>query len=66
VVWGDGKKVESQIIKATDTSATARGSCRFRSTPAARVWVRMSVWDSAGNGRVRPAVVAEPDAADHE
>jgi hypothetical protein len=50
VVWGDGKKVDSQIIKATDTTAhgTRKLSIPFDAT--GKAWVRMSVWDSAGNG----------------
>jgi hypothetical protein len=50
VVWGDGKKVDSQIIKATDTTAhgTRKLSVPFDAT--GKAWVRMSVWDSAGNG----------------
>jgi hypothetical protein len=50
VVWGDGKKVDSQVIKATDTTAhgTRKLSIPFDAT--GKVWVRMSVWDSAGNG----------------
>ena len=31
VVWGDGKKVDSQIVKATDTSAHGRWSSWTRS-----------------------------------
>lgn len=50
VVWGDGKKVDRQIIRATDTSAhgTKKMSIPFDAT--GKAWVRMSVWDSAGNG----------------
>ena len=50
VVWGDGKKVDSQVTKATDTTAhgTRKISIPFDAT--GKVWVRMSVWDSAGNG----------------
>jgi hypothetical protein len=50
VVWGDGKKVDSQVVKATDTTAhgTRKISIPFDAT--GKVWVRMSVWDSAGNG----------------
>ena len=49
-MWGDGKKVDSQVIKATDTTAhgTRKLSIPFDAT--GKVWVRMSVWDSAGNG----------------
>ena len=56
VVWGDGKKVDAQIIKATDTIAhgTRKLSIPFDAT--GKAWVRMSVWDSAGNGAfVQPA-----------
>jgi hypothetical protein len=50
VVWGDGKKVDRQIIRATDTAAhgTKKISIPFDAT--GKVWVRMAVWDSAGNG----------------
>jgi hypothetical protein len=50
VVWGDGKKVDRQIIRATDTTAhgTRKYAVPFDAT--GKVWVRMSVWDSAGNG----------------
>jgi hypothetical protein len=50
VVWGDGKKVERQVIPATDLGAF--GSKRF-SIPldaTGKAWVRFAVWDSAGNG----------------
>ena len=50
VVWGDGKKVDQQIIRATDTTAhgTKKISIPFDAT--GKAWVRFSVWDSAGNG----------------
>ena len=40
----------TQIIKATDTTAhgTRKLSIPFDAT--GKAWVRMSVWDSAGNG----------------
>jgi hypothetical protein len=50
VVWGDGKKVDRQVISATDSAPF--GSKRF-SIPfdaAGKAWVRFAVWDSAGNG----------------
>lgn len=50
VVWGDGKKVERQIIPAKDLPPF--GSKRF-AVPfdaANKAWVRFAVWDSAGNG----------------
>ena len=50
VVWGDGKKVDRQVIRATDTSAhgTKKISIPFDAT--GKVWVRFAVYDSAGNG----------------
>jgi hypothetical protein len=50
VVWGDGKKVDSQIIKATDTTAHGTRKLSIPLDATGKAWVRMSVWDSAGNG----------------
>jgi hypothetical protein len=61
VVWGDGKKVDQHIIRATDTTAhgTRKLSIPFDAT--GKAWVRMSVWDSAGNGAfVQPAWLNPP------
>ena len=61
VVWGDGKKVDQQIIRATDTPAhgTRKLSIPFDAT--GKAWVRMSVWDSAGNGAfVQPVWLNPP------
>jgi len=50
VVWGDGKKVDRQVIRSTDTTAhgTKKISIPFDAT--GKSWVRFAVWDSAGNG----------------
>lgn len=50
VVWGDGKKIDRQIISATDVGpfGTKRVSIPFDAT--GKAWVRFAVWDSAGNG----------------
>src|SRR5436190_156847 len=50
VVWGDGKKIDRQVMSATDLSAF--GSKHFALPFAAKgkAWVRFAVWDSAGNG----------------
>ncbi len=50
VVWGDGKKVDSQTIKATDTTAHGTRKLSIPLDATGKAWVRMSVWDSAGNG----------------
>jgi hypothetical protein len=50
VVWGDGKKIDRQSIRATDLGAfgTKRFSIPFDAT--GKSWVRFAIWDSAGNG----------------
>jgi hypothetical protein len=50
VVWGDGKKIDRQIIPATDLApfGTKRFAIPFDAT--GKAWVRVAVWDSAGNG----------------
>jgi hypothetical protein len=50
VVWGDGKTIDRQILSATDLPAfgTKRFSIPFDAT--GKAWVRLAVWDSAGNG----------------
>ena len=61
VVWGDGKKIDQQVIRATDTTAhgTKKISIPFDAT--GRVWVRFAVWDSAGNGAfVQPVWLNAP------
>jgi len=49
VVWGDGKKIDRQIISATDLPAfgSKKFSIPFEAT--GKSWVRFAVWDSAGN-----------------
>jgi hypothetical protein len=60
VVWGDGKKVDRQVIRATDTSAhgTKKISIPFDAT--GKVWVRFAVYDSAGNGAFVQPVWLDP------
>jgi len=50
VVWGDGRKIDRQIISATDRPPF--GSHRFviPFDAAGKKWVRFAAWDSAGNG----------------
>ena len=50
LVWGDGQKTDRQVIKATDRPPF--GSHRFKIPFEAtgKKWVRLAVWDSAGNG----------------
>jgi len=50
VVWGDGNKIDRQVIPATDLPAfgTKRFSIPFDAK--GKAWVRFAVWDSAGDG----------------
>jgi hypothetical protein len=65
VVWGDGKKVDRQIISATDAGAfgTRHFAIPFEAT--GKAWVRFAVWDSAGNGAfVQPVWVGPPKSSE--
>ncbi|PYQ70418.1 MAG: hypothetical protein DMG01_27515 [Acidobacteria bacterium] len=50
VVWGDGRKIDRQVISITDLGAfgTKHFSIPFDAT--GKAWVRFAVWDTAGNG----------------
>jgi hypothetical protein len=50
VVWGDGKKVDRKIVRATDAlpNSSRKFSIPFDAT--GKQWVRFAAWDSAGNG----------------
>jgi hypothetical protein len=50
VVWGDGKKVERQVISATDLGAFGTKHFAIPFDATGKSWVRFAVWDSAGNG----------------
>ena len=50
VVWGDGKKIDRQIIAATDLGAFGAKHFAIPFDAKNKAWVRFAVWDSAGNG----------------
>jgi hypothetical protein len=50
VVWGDGKKVDRQIIRATNTQPHGSKNFSIPFDATGKVWVRFAAWDSAGNG----------------
>jgi len=50
VVWGDGKKVDRQVISATDAGAFGTKHFAIPFDATGKSWVRFAVWDSAGNG----------------
>ena len=50
VVWGDGKKIDRQIIAATDAGPFGTRHFSIPFNARGKSWVRFAVWDSAGNG----------------
>ena len=50
VVWGDGAKIDRQVIPATDLPAFGTKHFSLPFDAKGRAWVRFAVWDSAGNG----------------
>jgi hypothetical protein len=50
VVWGDGKRIDRQIISATDLGPFGTKHVSIPFDTAGKAWVRFAVWDSAGNG----------------
>jgi hypothetical protein len=50
VVWGDGKKVDRQVISATEVAAFGSKHFAIPFDASGKAWVRFAVWDSAGNG----------------
>jgi hypothetical protein len=50
VVWGDGTKIDRQIIQATDLGAFGAKHFAVPFDAKGKAWVRFAVWDSAGNG----------------
>jgi hypothetical protein len=50
VVWGDGKKVDRQVIPATDLGAFGTKHVAIPFDATGKSWVRFAVWDSAGDG----------------
>jgi hypothetical protein len=50
VVWGDGVKVDRQIIPATDLAPFGKHKFTIPFNATGKKWVRFAAWDSAGNG----------------
>jgi hypothetical protein len=49
LVWGDGKTVDRQIISAKDLPAFGSKHLSIPLDATGKAWVRLAVWDSAGN-----------------
>jgi hypothetical protein len=61
VVWGDGSRVDRRIVSVTDLPpfGTKQFSIPFDAT--GKAWVRLAVWDSAGDGAfVQPVKLTAP------
>lgn len=50
VVWGDGTKIDRQIISTTDLTPFGTKHFAIPFDPSGKRWVRFAAWDSAGNG----------------
>ena len=50
VVWGDGTKIDRQVISTTDLPPFGTKHFSIPLDPNGKVWVRFAAWDSAGNG----------------
>jgi hypothetical protein len=50
LVWSDGKKVDRQIISATDLPPFGTHEFKIPFDATGKRWVRFAVWDSAGDG----------------
>jgi hypothetical protein len=50
VVWGDGAKIDREVISATSLPAFGTNRFSIPFDPKGKAWVRFAVWDSAGNG----------------
>ena len=49
-VWGDGDRVDRQVIPATDKPPFGKARFTIPIDLAGKKWVRFAAWDSAGNG----------------
>ena len=50
VVWSDGTTVSRKIIRLTDSAAFGTKTLRIPFDATGKKWVRLAVWDSAGDG----------------
>jgi hypothetical protein len=50
LVWGDGDRIDRQIVSATDVAPFSTHTFRIPFDATGKKWVRFAAWDSAGNG----------------
>ncbi len=50
VVWSDGTNVDRKLVSLTDTTAFGTKTLRIPFDATGKKWVRLAVWDAAGDG----------------
>ncbi len=50
IVWGDGDKVNREIISTTDLEQFGKKTFEISFNPKGKKWVRFAAWDVAANG----------------
>jgi hypothetical protein len=64
IVWGDGTRIDRQIISATDLGPHGRKRFEIPFDATGKKWVRFAAWDTAGNGAmVQPVRLTAPPTA---
>ena len=63
LVWSDGKKVDRQIIPATEMPPFGSHEFKIPFDATGKKWVRFAVWDSAGDGAYTQPVALNPAPA---
>ena len=62
LVWSDGKKVDRQIIPATEMPPFGSHEFKIPFDATGKKWVRFAVWDSVGDGAYTQPVLLNPPA----
>ena len=58
VVWSDGTNVDRKIVSLTDTTEFGTKTLRIPFDATGKKWVRLAVWDAAGDGAwLQPVLV---------
>ena len=56
VIWGDGTKVDRQVIPTTDLPPMGKHHFEIPFDATGKKWVRFAAWDTAGNGAMAQPV----------
>jgi hypothetical protein len=58
VVWSDGANVDRKVVSLTDTTEFGTRTLRIPFDATGKKWVRLAVWDAAGDGAwLQPVLV---------